>query len=246
MRSQAIGVAAVFVIFVGLWQGVVQLFHVSPIIIPAPSAVAVALVHGVVYGAFWADIQTTVLETIFGFFIGSAVGIAIGMIVAEVPPVERLIYPYVVAFQAIPKLAIAPIIVIWLGFGIASKIAVVATIVFFPVAANTIEGLKSADPARVEMLSAFGANKWQIFRMLRLRSALPFLFAGLDVGVLLAVLGAVVAEWVGAKSGLGNLILKLTYTLDMGSMFAVLVILSLMGVLAHLIVQFFQRRVIFW
>lgn len=244
--GDVLGLILVFIIFVAIWEAAVRTLEISKILLPAPSGVAKALVRGLVRGDLIDNARVTVWESVAGFVIGALIGISIGAVVAEVRAVEKFIYPYVVAFQAIPKMAIAPLVIIWLGFGISSKIAVVATVVFFPIAVNTVEGLKSADPAQIEMLRSFGANRWKIFWMIRVPISLPFVMAGLDVAAVLAVLGSVVAEWVGAQAGLGNMILKLTYNLDVAGMFAVLIILSIMGVAAHLLVRLVQIRVVFW
>lgn len=236
----------VFVLVIALWEAVVAVFDVSPLLLPAPSKIGNSLFQGVMRGYLINDFKTTLVEALVGYAIGASLGIAIGACVAELRAFERLLYPYVVALQAVPKMAIAPLVVIWLGFGISSKIAVVAMIVIFPVIVNTAEGLKSAELGRIEMLRSFGASRWQIFRMVKIPSSLPYIFAGLDIAAVLAILGAVVAEWVGASAGLGNLILRLTYSLDIKAMFGVLVLLSLMGVGAHLLVQFIHRRVVFW
>lgn len=236
----------VFIAVLVVWEAAVHYFAVSSLLLPPPSRIAAALGQGIERGFIINDLRVTATEVVVGFGIGALVGIVLGALVAEVKAVERFLYPYVVAFQAVPKLAIAPLVVIWLGFGISSKIAVVAMIVFFPIVVNTAEGLRSASPERIEMLRSFGASRWQIFRMVKVPSSLPFVFAGLNVAALLAVLGAVVAEWVGASAGLGNLILRLTYQLDTASMFGVLVVLSLMGLGAHFLVRIAQRRVVFW
>jgi NitT/TauT family transport system permease protein len=159
---------------------------------------------------------------------------------------ERLIYPYVVAFQTLPKVAIAPIMVIWFGYGLTSKIIITATISFFPLLANTIVGLRSAPKDQIDMLKACTASDWQIFRMARLPQALPYIFVGLDVAAVLSVIGAIVGEFVGAKAGLGYLILQMNFNFNMAGVFAILIILSLIGVGLHLLVVAVQRRVLFW
>lgn len=241
-----VGVPAVFVVVVVVWEALVHLFDVPPVILPPPSAISGALVRGFQSGLFVQSLWITTVETVLGFLIGAVTGIVLGGIIAQLPVLEVLAYPYIVAFQAVPKMAIAPLLVIWLGFGIESKVAVAAMVAFFPILVNTIEGLKAADRQRIDMLRSFDASEWQIFRMVKVPSALPFVFAGLDVGAVLAVLGAVVAEFVGAKAGLGNLVLVLNSYMDISGMFAVLVILSLMGVGAHLLVHAVQRRLVFW
>jgi NitT/TauT family transport system permease protein len=151
-----------------------------------------------------------------------------------------------VAFQTLPKVAIAPIIVIWFGYGLTSKIIITATIAFFPLLANTIMGLRAAPYDQIEMLTAYTASRWQVFHMVRMMQALPYVFVGLDVAIVLSVIGAIVGEFVGAKAGLGYLLLQKNFNFDMAGTFAVLVVLSLIGVVLHSLIRLAQRRVIFW
>ena len=159
---------------------------------------------------------------------------------------ERIFYPYVVAFQTVPKVAIAPIIVIWFGYGAASKVVITATIAFFPLLANTIMGLRAAPQDQVDMMVSYTASRWQVFRMVRLMQALPYIFVGLDVAIVLSVIGAIVGEFVGAKAGLGYLILQKNFNFDMAGTFAILIILSLIGVGLHALIGMAQRRIVFW
>jgi NitT/TauT family transport system permease protein len=188
----------------------------------------------------------TFLEIIAGFAAGASLGMALGVLIGQSALLERVFYPYVVAFQTVPKVAIAPIIVIWFGYGLSSKIIITGTIAFFPVLANTIVGLRSAPLEQIDMLRAHTANSWQIFRMVRLPQALPYIFVGLDVAIVLSVIGAIVGEFVGAKAGLGYLIMQKNFSFDMASVFAILIVLSLVGVCLHAAIAFVQRRVLFW
>ena len=236
----------ILVLLLLLWEGLIIWFDVPKIVVPAPSAVVEELWDGIISGLFWPHFLVTFWEIIAGFGIGSVVGILLGILIGLSPLMERLVYPYVIAFQTLPKVAIAPIIVIWFGYGIGSKIIITATISFFPLLANTIVGLRSAPKEQIEMLQACTATSWQIFRMVRLPQALPFIFVGLDVAVVLSVIGAIVGEFVGSKAGLGYLILQKNFTFDMAGVFAILIILSMIGVGLHLIVVAVQRRVLFW
>ena len=145
-----------------------------------------------------------------------------------------------------PKIAIAPLIVVWFGFDTSSKVVIAATVAFFPVLVNVVVGLKTIDAGKLELMRSLRATRWQTFRLVQFPNALPFVFAGLDVAIVFSVLGAIVGEFVGAQRGLGNLILQFNMTLDIAGVFAVLIMLSLMGVALHLIMQAIQRRIIFW
>lgn len=235
-----------FVVVLVVWETLIALLDVPAIVFPPPSAVAVALYDGIVSGLFLPHFLVTLYEILAGFFIGAVAGISLGILIGLSPLMERIIYPYIIAFQAMPKIAIAPIMVIWFGYGLTSKIIITATIAFFPLLANTIVGLRSAPKDQIDMLRACTATDWQIFRMVRLPQALPFIFVGLDIAVVLSVIGAIVGEFVGAKAGLGYLILQMNFNFNIAGVFAILIILSSIGIGLHLLVVAIQRRVLFW
>ena len=234
-----------FASLVGGWEASVRLFDIPKIVLPAPSAVGVALWNGM-QGDFLWHFGITFYETIAGFVLGAATGLILGALVSQFRLLERTLYPYIVAFQTLPKVAIAPIIVIWFGYGVTSKIVITATIAFFPLLANTIVGLRAAPQEQIELMVAFTASRWQVFRLARLPQALPYIFVGLDVAIVLSVIGAIVGEFVGAQAGLGYLILQKNFNMDMAGVFAILIVLSAMGVGLHLLVNAVQRRVVFW
>jgi NitT/TauT family transport system permease protein len=234
-----------FIVLVGGWELAVRVFNVPKIVLPAPSAVALAMWSGM-EGDLLYHFGVTFYETIAGFVLGSLFGLVLGALIGQFPLLERTLYPYVVAFQTLPKVAIAPIVVIWFGYGVSSKIVITATIAFFPLLANTIVGLRAAPIEQIELMVAFTASRWQIFRMARLPHALPYIFVGLDVAVVLSVIGAIVGEFVGAQAGLGYLILQRNFNMDMAGVFAILIILCVMGIGLHLLVNVIQRRVVFW
>ena len=235
-----------FCLFVGGWEAIVRGFGISKIVLPAPSAIAVAFTDGLLSGDFGWHLAVTMYEILAGFAVGALSGLLLGFVIALVPLAQRILYPYVVAFQTVPKVAIAPIIVIWFGYGVSSKIVITATIAFFPLLANTIMGLRAAPHDQIEMLLSYTASPWQVFTMVRLKQALPYIFVGLDVAIVLSVIGAIVGEFVGAKAGLGYLILQKNFNLDMAGTFAILIILSVIGVGLHALIGGVQRRVVFW
>lgn len=237
---------ATFCVFVGGWELMVHGLGISKIVLPAPSAIAQSFSEGLLTGDFTWHFAVTMYEILAGFVLGSVAGLLLGFVIALVPLAERILYPYVVAFQTVPKVAIAPIIVIWFGYGVASKIVITATIAFFPLLANTIMGLRAAPRDQIEMMTSYTASRWQVFVMVRLKQALPYIFVGLDVAIVLSVIGAIVGEFVGAKAGLGYLILQKNFNFDMAGTFAILIILSLIGVGLHSIISILQRRIVFW
>jgi len=231
---------------VAVWELVVRAFAVPVYVVPAPTAVIVALGRGLASGVYIVHLAYTLVEALLGFVIGSLLGLMLGAAIARSPLLERVIYPYVVGFQALPKIAIAPLLIMWLGFGIWSKVAMVAMIAFFPMLVNVITGLRAADRDSLDLMRSLSASEWQVFRMLRLPYALPYIFAALDIAIVFSLLAAIVAEFVGSQSGMGNLILQMNFSMDVAGVFAVLIILSVVGVALHLVVAKLQRRVVFW
>jgi NitT/TauT family transport system permease protein len=156
------------------------------------------------------------------------------------------VYPYFTAIQAMPKIAIAPLIVIWFGYGYPSKIVVAALLSFFPMLVSFVEGLKATDEGRLKLMRAMTATRWQILKLLRIPYALPFVFAGLELGGLYAMLGAIVAEFVGASAGIGNWLIAMNVNLDTSSTFALLVVLAIYGLVFQKLISALRRRTLFW
>jgi NitT/TauT family transport system permease protein len=232
--------------FIGSWELIVRIFDVPNLILPAPSAIWLALLATVAKHGFWQHVGVTLAETLGGFALGSSTGFVIGALVAQFRLLERTLYLYIIAFQAIPKVAIAPILLIWFGYGMASKIVITATIAFFPLLANTITGLRAAPADQIEMLRGFTATPAEVFRMVRIPQALPYIMVGLDVAMVLSVTGAIVGEFVGSQQGIGYLILQRTSDMNMAAVFALLLLLAMIGIGLHLIIRVLQRRIVFW
>ena len=224
---------------------IVRAFEVPAYIFPAPSQVAIALWRGFASGAYQKNLLHTVLETLLGFLLGSALGFVLGTAVALNRYVEHF-YPYIVMFQSVPKVALAPLIVVWFGLGLKSQVVNAALVATFPVLVNTIVGLKSADEDRMNLMRSLGASKSQVFRMLRVPNALPFVMAGLDVAMVFALIGAIVAEFVGSTAGLGMLIQSMNFNMDVAGQFSVLLILSFLGLLLNRCIHLIRRRILFW
>lgn len=228
------------------WELTVRLLSVQTIVLPAPSAVVRSLIAIIASGTLWPHLGVTLSEILSGFAIGSTAAFVLGALMAQFRIVDRLVLPYVVAVQAVPKVAIAPLLVIWFGFGLTSKIIMTAVIAFFPILMNTVVGLRSVPQDRLDLMIAMKATPWQVFRYVRLPTALPFIFAGLDVGIVLSVIGAIVGEFVGASAGIGYLILVYNADLKIDAVFALLAVLAILGISLHGAVLLVQRRVMFW
>jgi len=211
---------------------------------PCPFAVAVSLVQSLQSPTVFNHIGVTFFEIMAGFAIGAGTGLILGVLVSQFPLVESTLYPYIVASRP-AQVAIAPIIVIWFGYGIESRSSSRNHRVL-PAAGQYHRGLRAIQTEQMELMVAFTASRWQIFRMIKVPQALPYIFVGLDVAIILSVIGAIVGEFVGSQAGLGYLILQRNFTMDMAGVFAVLMILVVMGVGLHYIVQLAQRRIVFW
>lgn len=235
-----------FIVVVGTWEAVIRIFEVPPYVVPAPSAIWQSLVRGISSGLFISNGLVTLSEALLGFLGAAILAIVLGSVIAQSRFVENVLYPYLIAIQTTPKVAIAPLFIIWFGFGISSKIIVAGIIAFFPILVNVITGLRSTDPQRIELMRSLRATRWQIFRMVMLPSALPMIFAGLQVAVIFSLLGAIVGEFVGSRAGLGNLIMQMNINLDTAGVFAVLVCLSSIGIALHLIMRWVQKKLLFW
>jgi NitT/TauT family transport system permease protein len=219
---------------------------VSKFVLPLPSSIPAELRGLIDTGVLGDNILTTVWEAFCGFAIASGLGLVLGALIAEFRIVERIVYPYVVALQTMPKIALAPVLLVWFGFGLGSKIAVAAVISLFPILVNTIAGLKSCDQGRLDVLRALGAGRWDRFRLVSLPNALPFVFSGLSTAVMFALTGALVGEFVGATQGLGYLIVQANSQMNIPQVFAVLLILCAIGTAAFGAMQFLRRKFLFW
>jgi NitT/TauT family transport system permease protein len=234
------------IVMIAIWEGACRVFDISPLILPAPSAIVARLYVLVGSGTIWPNLWATVVEIVSGFAFGVIAGLVFGATVSLIPVVERLVYPYLVALQTLPKVAIAPLFIIWFGYGLTSKIVITALVCFFPILVSVVAGFHSTDRDQLDMMKAFGATKWQTLVRLRIPSALVLIFAGLEIAAVLAVIGAIVGEFVGAQVGLGYLIVALNFSLDVPGVFAVLIVLSAIGLLMHGAMRYAARRYIFW
>jgi NitT/TauT family transport system permease protein len=182
-----------------VWQLGARLAGIPQYILPVPSEIFDAFSRAVGLTSVWANVRVTASEAALGFLIAAVVGLALAAFVAVVPRIEQLVMPYLIASQTVPTVALAPLLLIWFGFDEPSKLAMAALTAFFPIVINAMDGLRSTAGPRHELLQSLGASRWQILRMVRIPQSLPYIFAGLDVGVVFALLGAVVGEFSGAR-----------------------------------------------
>jgi NitT/TauT family transport system permease protein len=247
---RSVSMLFVFVVFVGLWDLVTRLALVSPIILPTPAETFFDLIlvgknligRGYMLDALW----ITVLEVIYGFALAITIGFTLGVIVGETAFGERAIMPYLVAIDTMPKVAFAPLFVAWLGFGIASKVALAAFIATFPIVVGTAAGLHAADENARMLFKTMGASRWQTLWKMKLPTGLPHFFTGLKIGAVGVMAGAITGEFLGGGKGFGELIRTAASQLNTPRVFSLILYLSLVGLALFAFVVWVQRTFVFW
>ena len=235
-------VALAAIVFVAVWQLVVWVGDYPPFILPGPVVVGERFVRAWLEGTMTPHFLATLAEVALGLLVGAVSGLVIGIVLARSRLAARLLSPYLVAAQATPILALAPLIALWLGTGLASRVLICALICFFPMAVSTMVGIRSVDGRLLELARSLRATRWQALVHIEVPSALPQILGGLRVGVTLAVVGAIVAEWAGGERGLGVLInLARGSLFDIPLMFATLLTIALLGIALYLAVVLIER-----
>lgn len=229
-----------------LWEIACILTDVPRIILPKPSEIGFSLWNNLTTPSFYWHTWVTLREALYGFGLGASLGFLFGALIGQSVFTEKVLYPYLIAFETLPKAALAPLVLVWFGYDMMSKVVVTAMIAFFPLLANTIVGLRSTQDDQVDLFRAFCGSSAQIFWKLRLPNALPFIFVGLNVSLIFSLTGAIIGEFVGSREGLGYLILIRNQTLNIPSVFSILVVLGALGCLFHVVLHRIQKRVLFW
>jgi NitT/TauT family transport system permease protein len=245
---QYVGVLAGVVV---IWQLVVIIFHVNPVLVPSATDTAKSLWKSIwlspsSHASYVPDTIETLKEVLIGYVLGCAIGLIMATLSLYIRAFALVARPLVVAFQSMPKIALAPLFVVWFGFGAASKFTLVAVTTFFPLYVNALVGFQSVDRGLIRMMRSFNASPLQIFRKVQFLAALPFIFAGLEIAVVHAVTVAVAAEFLGGQSGLGVRIVDSEQTLDVPSIFAELILLAIIGVLLHSLIVLVRKRTVTW
>jgi NitT/TauT family transport system permease protein len=238
------GQIGVFAAFFALWEFLVDTLHIKPVILPAPSMIFVAMVKHWSY--LLANTWPTLFAVTLGFAAAAALGFVIAICIAYSRWVSEMTYPFLVAAQVLPKVALAPLFLIWFGFGLTPKVVIAALIAFFPIVINTARGLSSVEPELVQYMNSLGANWREIFLKISLPWALPYIFASFRISIGLAVVGAVVGEFISSDSGLGYVISYANASLDTDIMFAGLLVLSALGVALFLVIVLIERMALSW
>lgn len=233
-------------IIVIVWHVAVIVLEVPEYVLPAPLAVAQAFVGGFASGLFLGHLWYTTLEVVIGYVLGSLLALVLGALLAESRTFERFVYPLILGLQAMPKVALAPLLLVWFGYGIESKIILVMLICFFPLCVNTVIGIRQTDPELIDLCRAFSTSRLYVFFNVKLPTAAGAIFAGLQVGISLALIGAVVGEFIASQRGIGYMINASTVSMNVSNMFAGIFLLAFMGIAGAQLVRYVHRKVVFW
>jgi len=248
MLSRAVlGRLSSLVLFVALvlaWEMFARGSRLSALVLPAPSVIWDTLWSGLRSGYFWPHLVHTGTELLLGLALGCITGFVGGIVMAESAFLRRLLFPYVLVSQVVPKLALAPLFIVWFGFGMTSTVVITALICFFPLMENTLTGLQQVEPRKLELFRMLGATRGQTLLRLKIPSGLPGIMAGLRVAVMLALVGAVVGEFIGGSKGLGALIIASQGMMDTPLMFAVLVVITVLGLALYQITVAVEKRLL--
>jgi NitT/TauT family transport system permease protein len=236
----------ILVLTIALWKLCIVVFDLSPFVLPQPEDVAGGMKELVSSPGFWGHVQTTLSETLIGFAIALVAGVAIGAVLGRIVWLERALRPVIVASQVVPKVALVPLFIVWFGFGSTSKIVIAALLAFFPIMLNVLLGVRSVDPGQREVMRSLNASRMQTFWRLEYHSTLPYVIAGMEIGIVFAIIGAVVGEYLGGNKGLGYLIVSSLNALNAEQLFAVIVVLTLLGFALFLAVIGLKRFLIPW
>jgi NitT/TauT family transport system permease protein len=233
-----------FAIILGVWQLYVEVWHVSKIVLPSPADILHASWQQ--SGLLLRETWPTALESLYGFLLAVLIGVPMAVCVANSRVLNLSLYPILIATQSVPKVAVAPIVLVWFGLGLESKLAIAFLVAFFPIVVDTATGLQATPPGLLELARSLRASAWQVFWKVQFPAALPFVFSGAKIAITLAVIGAVIGEFVGSTNGLGNLLLSANSQLNGPLAWAALVWLSLLGILLFAAVALLERLTMPW
>lgn len=228
------------------WKAAIALFNISPFVLPQPEKVVTAMWDIVQEDGFWHHVSATLQATFAGFAIALVFGLVMGVILGRIAWLERALRPVIVASQVVPKVALVPLFILWFGFGVTSKIVIAALLAFFPIMLNVILGVRSVDPGHKDVMRSLNAGRWATFRHLDYHSTLPYVLAGMEIGIVFAIIGAILGEYLGGDQGLGFLIVRELNGLDPQSLFAVVGVLTIIGFALFLAVVGLKRLLIPW
>jgi NitT/TauT family transport system permease protein len=245
----ALQLSALFVV-VGTWELLTATGAIHSILVPRPSEIAVALWHDFIEiftgGEMLGHFNTTLIEVVVGFLASVVLGVGIGALLSEFELVRRALYPYILGANAVPRIAFAPLFIIWFGFDLTPKVAMVITISTFPILVNTMAGLSATDRDTLKLMRSLGTTRWQLFRKVRMPFALPYLFAGLETAIIFASVGAIVAEFTGGSRGLGFVTLAAQELFRLPEAFSAIILIGIQAIILHRLIVIAGRKAIFW
>lgn len=235
---------ALLVVIIAIWQIYCVSTGISKVILPSPSRILNSLIYD--WPLIWDNLKVTMQEIVIGFLVSLVTGMILGILIVYSKMLERFIYPIVIASQVVPVFAIAPLLVIWFGFGMSPKIMIAALVSFFPICVNQVEGLRTVDPGIINLMKSYNATELQVFRIVRFPASLPFLFAGIQVGITFSVIGAVIGEWVGAEKGIGAFMIAANSMSRTDRVFAGIIVLAVLGITLFVVTKFASKYLIPW
>ncbi|GBF77838.1 hypothetical protein PA598K_06414 [Paenibacillus sp. 598K] len=227
--------------FIALWELAVRLFELPVYLLPAPSAIV-----GVIDGTLGGHMMVTLTEALVGFVLANILGFATAVIFVHSKPIEKGAFPLAIALKTTPLVALAPLLVVWMGTGYTSKVVASMLICFFPILVNSVKGLKAIEHEAWELFSTYKGTRWEIFWKLRLPTSLPYVLSALKISSSLAIVGAIVGEFVGANKGLGYVVLVSSYHMDTPNMFSAIIASAVCGLLLFWTISLIEKKVIFW
>lgn len=233
-------------VFIAIWWIYVAVKHVPAYILPSPPKVWNSLEKMFVKGTVYPHLWTTTYEVILGFVIGAFLGIVLGYIFIKVDALKTMLMPYLIFLQTAPKIALVPLFVIWFGIGLVSKVVLIISMVLFPVLSGMMLGLESIPPDVRNLMKILKASKWQIFSQVEMQYSLPALFASMKVGIVQAVIGAIVAEWVSGKQGLGYILTYASSTYDTPMLLAGIIVTIILGIATYQVISVLEDKFLYW
>ena len=233
-------------VFIALWWIYVAVKHVPAYILPSPPKVWSSLVEMFVKGTVYAHLWTTTYEVILGFVIGAFLGIVLGYVFIKIDALKTMLMPYLIFLQTAPKIALVPLFVVWFGIGLVSKVVLIISMVLFPVLSGMMLGLESIPPDVRNLMKILKASKWQVFSQVEMQYSLPALFASLKVGIVQAVIGAIVAEWMSGKQGLGYILTYASSTYDTPMLLAGIIVTIILGLATYQVISVLEDKFLYW
>ena len=233
-------------VFIALWWIYVAVKHVPAYILPSPPKVWSSLVIMFVKGTVYAHLWTTTYEVILGFVIGAFLGIVLGYVFIKIDALKTMLMPYLIFLQTAPKIALVPLFVVWFGIGLVSKVVLIISMVLFPVLSGMMLGLESIPPDVRNLMKILKASKWQVFSQVEMQYSLPALFASLKVGIVQAVIGAIVAEWMSGKQGLGYILTYASSTYDTPMLLAGIIVTIILGIATYQVISVLEDKSLYW